>query len=391
MAATTRTRALPGLRCRDRHGATACVAGEVELVRSLGSAGIRPVVVAPPESPARWSRYAAAGIDPGGRPIEDVLADHGAELAEPAVLYFDTDDVLLAVSRNRDRLAESFAFRIPDRELTDDLIDKGRFQALAERIGLPVPAGQLFDPAVTEPRDVDVRFPLILKAVPYRTEVWRALGAGAKALQIDERRQLEELWPRLLEAGTDFLAQELLPGGEDRIVSYHAYVDGAGSILGEFTGRKIRTNPPHFGMSSALVTTDDPDLVRLGRELVDRIGVTGPAKLDFKLDPAGAARLLEVNARFTLWVQPGAVAGVNLAAIAYAELTGAPCPPARHPRPGVRWIDPRGDLASARATGIPLWRWVSFAVRCETNPAWAWNDPGPLLRRVADRARSRIR
>ena len=346
-------------------------------------------MVAPSDSPARWSRYTARGIEPGDRPVEDVLAGYGAGLADKAVLYFDADDVLLAVSRDRDRLGRSFAFRVPDPDLTADLIDKGRFQSLAERLGLPVPDGRLFTPARSHARDLDLRFPLILKAVPYRTEVWKALGEGAKALRVDGRGELERLWPRLEEAGTDFLAQTLLPGSEDRIVSYHAYIDGGGSVLGEFTGRKIRTNPPDFGMSSALVTTDDEPLVRLGRELVERIGATGPVKLDFKLDADGTPRLLEVNARFTLWVQPGAVAGVNLAAIAWADLTGAPLPPARRARAGGRWIDPRGDLASARALAVPLCRWLPFAVRCQTNPAWAWNDPAPLLRRVADRAGAR--
>lgn len=378
---------VPGSRRGERDGRTACVAGGIELVRSLGAAGIRPTVIAPSHSPARWSRYTAAGIDPDERPIVDVLAEHGASLAEPAVLYFDTDEVLLAVSRNRDRLTSGFRFPIAARDLTEDLLDKGRFQALAERIGLPVPRGRLFDPSSSEPRELGLRFPVILKAVPFRTEVWKALGAGAKAVQIEGQRELEELWPRLVAAGTEFLGQELLPGAEDRIVSYHAYIDGSGSVLGEFTGRKIRTNPPALGMSSALITTDDRELVRLGRELAERIGVTGPAKLDFKLDPGGVPRLLEVNARFTLWVQPGAVAGVNLTEIAYADLTGAAIPRRGPARPGVRWIDPRGDLASARAAGLPLWRWLPFAVRCETNPAWAWDDPGPSLRRIADRAR----
>ena len=363
------------------------MAGGIELVRALGSAGIRPTVVAPSDSPARWSRYTADGIDPGDRPIEDVLAEAGAGFAAPAVLYFDADDVLLAVSRERERLARSYAFRLPDTQLTADLIDKGRFQALAQRIGLRVAAGRLFSPAHTGPGDVDLEFPLILKAVPYRTPMWKAIGHGAKVLRIDSADELERVWPRLIEARTDFLAQEVIPGTEEQVVSYHAYVDGDGRVLGEFTGRKIRTNPPEFGMSSALVTTDDDALARVGRDVIERIGLTGPAKLDFKLDPGGEPWLLEVNARFTLWVQPGAVAGVNLAAIAYADLTGEPLPPPRRARAGVRWVEPRGDLAAARSLGVPLWRWLPFALRSETNPAWAWTDPGPLVRRIAGRAR----
>src|SRR5215210_1181313 len=113
------------------------------------------------------------------------------------------------------------------------------------------------------------------------------------------------------------------------------------------TGRKIRTRPVRFGATTALVITDDPDLQAFGRDVIDRLALTGPLKIDVKRDPQGAIWLLEVNARFTLWAHPGALAGVNLTAVAYADLTGTP-PPVVAPRPGVRWCDPLQDLAAAR-------------------------------------------
>ena len=58
---------------------------------------------------------------------------------------------------------------------------------------------------------------------------------------------MSELWPRLVASGTELLAQELIPGPESRIESYHVYVDEQGAIVGEFTGQKIRTKPSAFG------------------------------------------------------------------------------------------------------------------------------------------------
>jgi predicted ATP-grasp superfamily ATP-dependent carboligase len=176
------------------------------------------------------------------------------------------------------------------------------------------------------------------------------------------------------------MAQALVAGDETHIVSYHAYIDSDGEVAGEFTGRKIRTYPAEFGMSCALITTDDEPLARAGRDLVARLGLVGPAKLDFKRAANGRLNLLEVNPRFTLWAHPGAVAGVNLPAIAWADLTGAPRPRMRKARPGVRWIKPRDDLAAARERGVPLMRWLPWAIRCESNQAFAWNDPAPAIR-----------
>jgi predicted ATP-grasp superfamily ATP-dependent carboligase len=190
---------------------------------------------------------------------------------------------------------------------------------------------------------------------------------------------LQALLPRLAATDLGFLAQELVPGSEDRIESYHVYVDEEGEVVGEFTGRKIRTYPPRFGISSALTTTTAEDVAAVGREVIDRLALRGVAKLDFKRGPDGKLWLLEVNPRFTLWTHLGAVAGVNLPALAYADLTGAPRPAVGAARPGVRWVWPRADAASARAEGVPLARWALWALSCETNAAFAWTDARPYV------------
>ncbi len=358
-------------------------------MRALGAAHIRSAVVAAAGAPARLSRHADAAwsVDPGPGRLVDVLAGQGAP-DEPRVLFYDSDAALLEISRTRDRLAEGFRIPLPHAELIEDLVDKRRFQALGERLGLDVPVARHVSPAGSSPGDLGMPFPLVLKAVPFRDARWDALGENAKALFVEDRPALERLWPRLAAARLDLLAQEAVLGGEEDIFSHHVYVDDAGTVAGEFTGRKIRTFPNRLGQSSALVTTDDPQVAAAGGEIVGRLGLRGPAKLDFKRDPTGRLRLLEVNPRFTLWVEPGAVAGVNLAALAYADLTGGTRPPARRARAGVRWVNPRLDLAAARELGLGLPGWAWFVLRCETNEAVARDDPRALWRHLRHRRRA---
>ena len=97
--------------------------------------------------------------------------------------------------------------------------------------------------------------------------------------------------------------------------------------------------------------------------LCERIGLTGVAKLDFKRDPQGKLRLLEINPRFNLWHHPGAVAGVNIPALVYADLTGSPRPAATRVKAGVRWCRPWKDFPAARAAGVPLTTWVRLDTR----------------------------
>ena len=365
--------------------ALACVVGGFELVRALGIGGIRSIVVGPGSERVRMSRYAVRVPDPGPGELGDVLARVAAMADQPPVLFAEEDEVLLQLSADRDRLAAGFRILLPAHELILKLTDKERFQRLAEELDLPVPRARRLLPERGDPAEIDLRYPLVVKPVPFRNARWQTAFDDAKVVRISDARQLTEMWPLLAGTGLEFMAQELVPGDETHVVSYHAYADAGGAILGEFTGRKIRTHPVEFGMSSALVTTDDEPLARAGRDILGRIGVVGPAKLDFKLDAAGGLHLLEVNPRFTLWAHPGAIAGVNLPAIAYADLTGAPLPRPARARGGVRWVKPRSDLAAARANGIPLHRWLSWAIRCETSPAFAWNDPAPALRRLIAR------
>jgi hypothetical protein len=106
----------------------------------------------------------------------------------------------------------------------------------------------------------------------------------------------------------------------------------------------------------------------------------GVAKFDFKRGPDGRLYLLEINPRFSLWHHPGAVAGVNLPALAYADLVGRPRPPVARARSHVRWCDLRLDLRAARASGIPIASWLVWALSSDAKGSGvSWDDPLPTL------------
>jgi D-aspartate ligase len=365
----------------------------MDLVRPLGLAGIECAVVAKPQARARYSRFVRTVIewaDPWRDPEELVrrLTEFGASQPEPPVLYYGTDWDLLMVSRHRERLARTFRFVIPDADLVERLVDKDRFAALAGELGLPVPPSRRVAagaPAV----DVDLRYPLIVKPVTRQIATWSAAGGDGKGMRVDDPAALRRLLDRLADAGIDVLLQELIPGPETRIESHHAYVDEAGAIAGQFTGRKIRTHPREHGYSTAVEITAEPDVAELGREVLRRIGLRGVAKLDFKRDPAGALHLLEINPRFNLWHHPGALAGVNLPALTFADAAGLPRAAPVAARSGVRWCHVARDARARRDEGIPLVRWLRWVGSCEAKSGLAIDDLGPTVRGTAARTAER--
>jgi len=374
---------------RRAHMPLACVLGSMDMVRPLGLAGIRCAVVARPGAPSLYSRFTEAtlcrdGFSAGDEELVEALLRFGAGEPQRPVLFYEEDAQLLLVSRHRERLAKAFRFVIAERELVEDLVDKSRFCALAQRLGLPVPATRTLDPSGPAPADLGLRFPIIVKPL-MRTQAWDVIAKSHKALEVATLAALHELWPRLAALGSDVLAQEWIPGPESRIESYHVYVDAAGAIAAEFTGRKIRTYPEACGHSTALEISDAADVRAQGRAAVEKLKLTGVAKFDFKRGPDGRLHLLEINPRFNLWHHLGAVAGLNMPAIVFADLVGRPRPMMAPARAGARWSCAWKDLPAARNAGVPVGRWLAWTLRCEAKSAMAWDDPMPLLGSVLSR------
>jgi D-aspartate ligase len=363
----------------------ACVLGDVDLVRTLGMAGIRSACVTRPGWPADHSRFTAQRVewadnwgDPEGL-LRNVLGFAEA-MPEPPPLFYQHDGDLMFVSRNRDALRPHLRFTIADAELVEQCVDKTLFVVLAQRLGLPIPRSEVLWPAVQpELPQLDLELPLLLKPLTRRDDLWRPIAGSAKAVEIDTWEEFEREWSLLAEAGVDLVVQELIPGGEDRIESYHCYVDPAGEFAAEFTGRKVRTLPARYGGTTACVITDEDDVRAIGRDCVRALGLEGVAKLDFKRAPDGRLYLLEVNPRFNLWHLPGAAAGVNIPAVVYADLLELPRPRIGPVRPGVRYSVPWHDYRAARASGSSLVRWAAWQARCETRHNVALDDPMPFV------------
>jgi D-aspartate ligase len=379
----------------------ALVMGDVDMVRALGVAGISSAFFGFDDDAGRLSRHVRASlpwIDQWERQDElvETLLAFASTQPQPPVLFPQMDATLLVVSRHRERLAERFRFTLADADLIEQLVDKGRFQALAAERGLPVPRAQRLRPVPgAPPPALEVPFPLVIKPLT-RTPGWTRLAGASKALHVLGDDDFAAAWPELSELPTELLAQQLIAGPESRIESFHVYVDESGAIAGEFTGRKIRTFPLDYGHSTAVEVVALTDVAELGRDVVARLALKGVAKLDFKRDDAGRLHLLEINPRFNLWHYPGAIAGVNLPALAYADLTGRERPPvAAQPR-RIAWVDPLQDMRAAHADGVSPLAWLRFLAGCRAICGLAWADPAPFLRgklwgAIWRRAVSRVR
>ncbi|HVY47192.1 MAG TPA: ATP-grasp domain-containing protein [Minicystis sp.] len=379
----------------------AVLVGDLTLVRCFAGACV-PVVLATPDrdDPASYSRHVVACHALPSAPLDaDAIVDGllavGHALRDPVLIYGD-DALLRALARRREAVARRFRVLLPRAGVLDALLDKCAFAELARAHGLPTPPSIVVDERTSADAIVrEVGLPLVLK--PGTHVGFRQATGGRKVLFARTRAELDAALERMRALSPTFVAQSEVPGGEDEIHSYHAFVAEGGEVLAEHGGRKIRTYPRRGGASTLVEIVEAGELAPLGRDVIARLGLVGPLKLDFKRDARrGGFSLLEVNARFNLWNYPGAIAGVNLPLVAYAYLTGAPLPALRPLRKGVRWLalgdDARAFAREYRPAGeLSVAGWLRSVAAADVYEVFAWDDPAPALVDVAQWIAARTR
>ena len=378
--------------------------GGLDIVRALGFARI-PAIIASLErrTPAMASRYCSGTIalPPGaGRDaLVDALVRAGRWLAAhygaPVPLFYDNDDRLALVQDYRDALGRHFALLLNEPTLADALLDKARFQALAESRGLPVPRRIPWDALADEAGPVLVK-PKVRLGWDHSAVRTQLFGGAGKARVFDSgRAAYDDRLVRQLAGQLTF--QEYVPGDDSSIWSFHGFAAPGGELLAWFVGRKIRTYPALTGDSAYLRLAQEPELERLGRETVARLGLAGVFKMDFKRSGAnGRFHLLEINTRFNLWHHLGAKNGVNLPRVAYDYLVHGTRPREVPAKLAYRWLSFSYDrqayreLAAAGKLSALRWLW-SLVQAPKVYAIFSWTDPAPFLRYWRGRLGRRLR
>ncbi|NUP09723.1 MAG: hypothetical protein HOW73_27065 [Polyangiaceae bacterium] len=316
--------------------------------------------------------------------------------AKPPLVY-GSDDSLAFIYRHRDVVERHFAVILNDSDVAESLLYKDTFAELARERGVVIPTALGTGAAL----DANLRSftrPVVVK--PRSKVFWRELkanlfGPNAKALVFASGRELLS-HPAYEQFRGELIVQELIPGDEGQLVSFHGFADERGELLTWFCGRKIRTFPSPTGESSCIELVLDNALREHGMFVARALGLKGPFKIDMIRDAAtGRCYTLEVNARFTLWHQLAAADGVNVPHIAYDYLVAGRRPDGVHYEPRHRWMnlyrDYKSFLQRREEGNLGLWAWVrSVASRPAVFESFAWDDPIPALSWFAGMVRAMV-
>ncbi len=377
----------------------AVLLGDLNMVRCFDGSEL-PIVVAAsnPDEAALATRFASqrrviAPFSDEARVLDDLDALARTFAVRP-VLFYGNDQQLLVISRNRERLAHGYRFLLPAADVVEAMVDKSRFAHRAAARGLPVPITAGAGDAELVP------LPCVIKPSVHIGWLGHAAlhtSGPRKALIATTAAERDALHARVSAFTDEFVVQQYIPGGEDQIYSYHAYVDARGRVLARFVGKKVRTFPREAGVSTYLGLVKDPGVIEIGDRAVAALGIVGPVKIDLKRHAdTGELFILEVNPRFNLWHHLGAASGINLPRIAYADLVGDPIDAPSDYATDIHWLafgdDLRSFLRSYHPAGELGWLgWLASLRGKKIYDVFAWRDPLPWATAMLEQLRHRLR
>jgi predicted ATP-grasp superfamily ATP-dependent carboligase len=362
------------------------------IARSLGARGI-PVIGL---SAQRWTygnftRYARIVIAPDSRRHPEALAARLLELGQElgrSVIFPTRDDDVVFLDRFREQLSPWFSPVAPDSRAVGICLSKWETYRAALKAGVPVPRSWVIEDERALLRIVEeIAFPCVMK--PIAAHEWRKgdnwqLVGSRKAVCARSAEDLLAEYATIARAGARVLLQEMIPGGDDQLSIAACYIDRQSRWAGGFNTQKVLQRPEAFGTGCIVQSVDRPELFSPTARLLEAIGFTGIAEVEYKWNAATAEhQLIEINPRPWDQHRLGSAVGCDLTYLAYRDHAGLPAPDIQRKPAGQKWIAEDAFILAALEFLCKgdrrLWKLFSLARGRRIWAIWTARDPLPFL------------
>lgn len=362
----------------------------LSTIRCLGKHGIHTVAVdySDKNTYAADSKYCSERLisphykeDPAG--FIRFLTDYASKQSAPPVLIPCHDNYVEIIDEYLDELREYYLIPQTEKGIYTTLMNKESLERAAVEKGVAVPeTARVDEEGFLNKVETVIKYPCLVKpsdspafVAKFRKKLFKAANREELIAAIDKAHQ----------AGLEVIVQRIIPGFDDHMYTFDAYLNQDSKVTHWVTCQKYRQYPINFGASVYTGQKYVPELYDIGAKFLESMGYKGFAEIEFKKDAeTGKFYLIEVNVRITNLNVLLAKAGVNVPYITYRELTGSPLPPSAVTKDTnlVFWYAYEDMLA---IRGYLKTRQLTFGqvaasfFKPKAHAIWSWEDPKPFF------------
>ncbi len=371
----------------------------LSFARSLGRRGVPTILMENERLIGTYTRFGEficlPPVDESPGEWINLLGFIRERITEPSVLFPTSDVHSLFVSIHADMLKKSFRFLVPDIETITRILNKREQYGIASDTGIPIPE-TYFPETMEDVKSIskEISYPCILK--PHTSHIGRKKIKG-KVLVAHTSDELISQYSRFSTPGSEFMVQEIIPGGDETLFGYLAMWDGDELNCAWLTKQKLRQSSP-FGDGSLQITVNAKEVALLSRQLLREFRFRGFVGIEFRFDRRDQSyRLIEINPRTVSGNQLAISAGVDFPWIGYLYLTsGDSSPLSISPfQPGVKYVNEELDLKSflihRKGGKLTFRQWLKSLQGVKAWAIGAWDDPLPFIIMVGRLLRACLR
>ena len=364
----------------------------LSFLRSLGRRGIPTIAMDTWRDAAAFSRYGAflEVPDPavGEAALLALLERIAQRIPRRGVLIPTSDAFAMFVSQFEADLAAHYDLNVPDHKTVLTVTDKKLQYKHAAKVGVAAPLSLFPEESDIRVIAKEVSYPCVLK--PCLAHRWRrylqttGTPGGRKAIEIRSAGELIDAYETMKVSGVEFMVQEKIPGGDDRLWALQTYLDRSHAPKAVFTKCKLRQYPRGFGDSCFQIGRWDAQVAETGLRLLQTLSYRGNAGVEFKRDPRDdRLKLVEANPRSLATNHHAVVSGVDIPYITYRDSRGEKVEEPSSFQDGIKWVDLTRDLQSflqyrnSRELSAGQWLRSLRGRRCHAR--FTWDDPLPAV------------
>jgi predicted ATP-grasp superfamily ATP-dependent carboligase len=309
------------------------------------------------------------------------LIDFAKKQDNPPVLFPCADPYVEFVDNHLLTLRQYFLISQTEPGLYTKVMDKGTLFNLATLHDVAQPETLSTDDAdlIAKVENV-IKYPCLVKPV----DSYAFVSTFRKKLfKVHDKEALLSSIKMATEANIEVVVQRIIPGFDDHMYTFDAYLNQDAKVTHWVTCQKFRQYPINFGASVYTQQKYIPELYEIGAKLLEGIKFKGFAEVEFKKDAeTGRYNLIEVNVRTTNLNNLLYKAGINMPYVAYQDLTGTPLEPKAitHDTNLVFWYAYE-DLLAVRnyikTKQLTLTQVLRSYFRPKAYAIWDWKDPKP--------------